>query len=339
MLAAERTRNLTVMEALKRAERYLAKHGVEGARLSAEHILARRMGCSRLDLYLRFDQALDESIVQPLRDDLAKRRARYPLQYILGEVEFLGARFRVREGVFIPRPETELLVERIEELIGAEPEVSFYELGTGAGVIAGSLALRHAGWRGEAVDCSAEAVALARENIEALGAADRVSVALVEGAESGGALGGLADARPVGTPGAPIGAAPGEPAASPVAADGPAATAPARPTFDLLVSNPPYVPAGVIPTLEEEVSRYEARAALDGGPDGLRFYPMLAEAGLRLVRSGGLVAFEIGHGQAAAVGEILGRLGYGEIAMRRDYNRLERIMTALVPERGGRADG
>ena len=316
MLAAERTRNLTVMEALKRAERYLAKHGVEGARLSAEHLLAKRMGCSRLDLYLRFDRAVGESILEPLRDDLVKRASHYPLQYLLGEVEFLGARFRVREGVFIPRPETELLVEWIEELLGGAPAIEFFEFGVGSGVIAGSLAARHAAWRGMAVDCSPEAVSLARENFEALGVADRVEVSSAGGAD---AVGGPAAER-------------GAEADREAAAEREAA-------YDLLVANPPYIPTDVIPTLQEEVSRYEVKAAIDGGPDGLRFYPLLGETGMRLVRPGGLVAFEIGQGQSGALRTILERLGYEDISMRRDYNRLERMVTALVPRRKGHHDG
>jgi release factor glutamine methyltransferase len=299
MLAAERTGNITVIEALRRAERYLLRHGVEGARLSAEHILAKRLGCSRLDLYLRFDQAVADGVLQPLRDDLAKRAAHYPLQYILGDVEFLGLRFRIREGVFIPRPETELLVEWIEELIGGSPAITFVEFGVGSGVIAASIAARHAGWRGTAVDRSPGAVALARENAEALGVAERLAISRADDLDDVGPAGG----------------------------------------FDVLVSNPPYIPRDAIAELEEEVSRYEDRTAIDGGPDGLRFYPALGEAGLRLVCPGGLVAFEIGHGQAGAVEGMLEGLGYEAISMRRDYHRFERMITALVPRREGHRDG
>lgn len=299
MRVAERTRNIKVMEALKRAEGYLVKHGVGGARLSAEHLLAKRMGCSRLDLYLRFDETLEEPLLGAYREDLVKRAEHYPLQYLLGEVEFLGVRFKVREGVFIPRPETELLVEWIEELLGDAPAVEFLEFGVGSGVIAGSLAARRGGWRGTALDISPEAVSLARENFEALRVADRVTALVADGT----------NAPELGR------------------------------RFDLYVSNPPYVPSGVIPTLQKEVSRYETAAAIDGGPDGLRFYPALVAEGLRVLRPGGLVAFEIGHGQAGAIMGILETLGYERSAMRRDYNRLERMVTAFVPREGVGNDG
>ena len=115
-------KRVKVMEALRLAEGYLSRHGVESPRLSAEHLLARRMGCSRLDLYLRFDHELVDGRARSVPRGSQDRAPRaIPLQYILGEVEFMSLPFRVREGVFIPRPETELLVEWIEEIVGVRP--------------------------------------------------------------------------------------------------------------------------------------------------------------------------------------------------------------------------
>jgi release factor glutamine methyltransferase len=292
-------KRVKVMEALRLAEAYLSRHGVESPRLSAEHLLARRMRCSRLDLYLRFDRELVDDVLVPYREDLKVRSTRYPLQYILGEVEFMSLPFAVREGVFIPRPETELLVERIEEIAGEAPAIAFVELGTGSGVIAGSLCRRHPGWSGVAVDVSAAAVALARENFEALGVAPRVDTVVADG------LGGIDAGR----------------------------------GFDLLVSNPPYVPAGEIPSLEAEVSCWEERAALDGGPEGTAFFPSLAAEARRLLRPGGCLAFEIGHGQGDAAIAACACAGLERASMKRDYNRLERIVTAFAPDARNGCDG
>jgi release factor glutamine methyltransferase len=292
-------KRVKVMEALRLAEGYLARHGVESPRLSAEHLLARHMRCSRLDLYLRFDHELVDEVLAPYREDLKTRSTRYPLQYILGEVEFMALPFAVREGVFIPRPETELLVEWIEEIVGEAPAISFVELGVGTGVIAGSLCRRHPGWCGLAVDVSAAAIALARENFEALGVAPRVETTVADG------LGGIGADR----------------------------------GFDLLVSNPPYVPSAEIPSLEAEVSRWEERAALDGGPDGTAFFPALAAEAARLLRPGGFLAFEIGHGQGDAALAACARAGLERASMRRDYNRLERIVTAFAPNARNGSDG
>ncbi|MGD1047220.1 MAG: peptide chain release factor N(5)-glutamine methyltransferase [Candidatus Krumholzibacteriaceae bacterium] len=290
---------MKVLETLRLAEGYLSRHGVESARLSAEHMLAKRLGCSRLDLYLRFDQELASDVLEPYREDLKVRATHYPLQYILGEIEFLSLPFKVREGVFIPRPETELLVEWIEELAGEASDAAFVEFGVGSGVISGSLCRRHPLWRGRAIDVSADAVVLARENFEALGVAARMELSVADGLD---------------------------------ALDG-------ERSFDLFVANPPYVPTAAIAGLEAEVSRFEERRALDGGAEGIDFYPVLAREAARLVRPGGLVAFEIGHAQGEAVRGICAGAGLERIGVRKDYNGLERMVTAFTPDAGGGTDG
>jgi release factor glutamine methyltransferase len=292
-------KGISVLEALRLAEGYLSRHGVDSARLSAEHLLAKRLGCSRLDLYLRFDRELGRDVLAPYREDLRVRATRYPLQYILGEIEFLSLPFKIREGVFIPRPETELLVEWVEELAGSRPAVSFVEFGVGSGVISGSLCRRHPGWMGTAIDVSAAAVSLARENFRALGVAERVNVFVADDLN---------------------------------ALDG-------RRLFDLLVANPPYVPTAAIAALEAEVARFEAPRALDGGAAGIDFYPPLAREAARLLRPGGLVAFEIGDSQGDAVRRICTDAGFERVSMRKDYNGFERMVTGFVPVGGDGGDG
>jgi release factor glutamine methyltransferase len=284
-------KKVTVLEALRLAERYLVERGIDSARLSAESLLARRMGCTRLDLYLRFDRELSEEVLEPYRGDLKRRATHYPLQYILGDVEFLSLPFRVSDGVFIPRPETELLVEWIEEILGGTDRVSFVEFGVGSGVISASLLARHPGWHGRAIDRSAEAVRLANENLRALGVADRIELAV---ADDLGVIGDEAG-------------------------------------FDLFAANPPYVATGDIAALEPEVSRFEARGAIDGGSRGLDFYPMLAREARRLLAPGGLAAVEIGNGQAEAVLALCAAAGLERASMRKDYNGLERMVTAYAP--------
>ncbi len=285
----------TIVEAVKLAASYLGRHGIESSRLNAELLLAWVLGCSRLDLYLRFDARLDDGARGRYRDALKRRSRHYPLQYITGETEFYSLLFAVREGVFIPRPETELLIERVEELFPGGRSVRFIEMGIGTAVIAATLAVRHPSWHGVAFDISPAAARLARENAAALGVSDRVGICVADGF-------GAFDTRRM---------------------------------FDLLVANPPYIPTDLIDGLQEEISRYEVRAALDGGPDGLRCYPALVEAGAALLRGGGLIALEIGDGQAAAAREMLGGAGYARIEMKRDYNGRERVMTAFRPHAGG----
>ena len=276
----------TVIEAVKMSEGYLEKHGVESARLSAEHLLAKALGCTRLDLYLRFEETLGEPVLVEYRGDLKKRASRVPLQYILGEVDFLNLTLKIEEDVFIPRPETELLVEFAAELMGKREAVRFIEFGTGSGAISGALASTGPGWSGIAFDISPAAAALAAANIEAIGVADRVEVLVSDG----------------------FGEFAGEGA------------------FDLVISNPPYIPAGDIEGLQKEVSSWESHTALDGGRDGLDFYPIIAAEARRLLKPGGAVAVEIGHGQGEAVQEILKAAGFTGVEMRKDYNGLERMV-------------
>ncbi|MBN1164508.1 MAG: peptide chain release factor N(5)-glutamine methyltransferase [Candidatus Krumholzibacteriota bacterium] len=281
-----------IIDIVRMSAEYLQKHGIASSRLDAEHLLAKALNCRRLDLYLRFEEVPDEGILREYRANLKRRARRYPLQYILGEVEFFSQRFRMGEEVFIPRPETELLVEWIEEILAGKEELNFLELGVGSGVISGTLAGRHPSWKGIAFDISRSAVELARENFKLLGVSGRVATFVGSGFDA----------------------------------------LERKPRFDLLVSNPPYIPSREIENLQAEVSRYETRTVLDGGEEGVDFYPRLAEAGKELLHPGGLLAVEIGDGQMERVREILAGDGYGEIRGRKDYNDLERMVTAFRPE-------
>ncbi len=281
----------TVIDAVKMAEEYLAGKGVGSPRLSAEHLLAKIKDCERLDLYMRFDEKLTEAELAEYRAYLKRRAEHYPLQYMLGSAEFYSLPFEISDGVFIPRPETELLVEWIEEIFDGRADITFIEFGVGSGVISGSLAARNPTWRGFAFDRSRSAVRLSRRNFISLGVSDRVGVFVADTLDA----------------------------------------VRRAPKFDLLVSNPPYIPTSTIPVLEKEVSFFEDQGALDGGEDGLRYYPVLADAGAGLLNRGGVIALEIGEGQGARVAEMLGAAGFESPAVKKDYNGLERLVTAFRP--------
>ena len=285
----------TVIEAVKLSEQYLEKRQVESPRLSAERLLAKAIGCSRMDLYLNYDRVLDEETLCGYRADLKKRGEHYPLQYILGETGFFSLPFKVSEEVFIPRPETEVLIERAEEIFAEAGPVRFLEFGLGSGVISGTLAHRHPSWEGVGFDISGKAANLSRENFRALGVLDRIKILEAAGFE----------------------------ALSP------------EQKFDLLVSNPPYIPAGDIEDLQKEVSVYENRTALDGGPDGGAFYPVLAEGGIRHLVQGGVLLVEIGEGMGEMVKDIFKNYGYSGVKITRDYSGLERVVSAVRPEGTG----
>lgn len=197
---------------------------------------------------------------------VGRRAKREPFHLIVGSVPFFGRNFRVGPGVLIPRPETEHLVLcALDHLAGrrAEDPARILDLGAGTGIIALTLLLECPTTLGVAVEREPAALGLLLENRRSFGLEDRLSV--IQG--SWGEM--FAD----------------------------------RPAFDLVLSNPPYIPTGVLPRLEPEVRDHEPVAALDGGADGLACYRKILSTAPGLLREGGLLAFEIGEGQAGSFRE------------------------------------
>jgi len=160
------TETWTVRALLTWAREWLAKKGVESPRLDAELLLASALSCSRTRLYVDFDKPLSAEELARVKPLLHRRAQREPVAYILGEREFYGRPFRVGPGVFIPRPETELLVQMVLEAIPAEGRV--LDLCAGSGAIGVSIAAELPGARADLVEKSKEAAAAARENAQAL---------------------------------------------------------------------------------------------------------------------------------------------------------------------------
>ena len=165
------TTMMSLLEVLKGASDFLGKQGVESPRLNAEHLLAHVMGLKRMDLYLQFDRPLGEKERGPLRDLVRQRGTGIPLQHLLGTVEFCGKTFKSDARALIPRPETELLVERA---LTYPAPASILDVATGSGVIALSLALGRPEASVTATDISPEALSLAKENATLLGI-DRIA--------------------------------------------------------------------------------------------------------------------------------------------------------------------
>lgn len=249
----------TVMDVVRLSTKHLADRGVDSPRLDAELLAAHSLGVRRLDLYLQFDRPLDESELAPIRALLRRRAGGEPVAYILGQREFYGRTFAVNPAVLIPRPETELLIERAlswlrerqdEGPMGAGLRAA--DLGTGSGCIAVTLAAEAAGVEVVAVDVSGKALEVARGNAARHGVAQRVS--FVRGAWW----------EPIG--------------------DG---------EVDLLVSNPPYVSDAELATLMRDVREHEPLPALVAGPDGLDAYRALLRDAPQHLRAGGAVLLEI----------------------------------------------
>ena len=166
---------MTVLEVLQSTTGYLQKRNIESPRLNAEHLLAHVLGRKRIELYLEFERELNESELAPLRDLVKRRAAGEPLQHLLGTVEFCGRTFLCDRRALVPRPETEQLVELLISNFKSEIAHSrIVDVGTGSGVIALSLAAEFLEAEIVGADISDDALALARQNAERLGFADRV---------------------------------------------------------------------------------------------------------------------------------------------------------------------
>ncbi len=162
---------MTVLELLRTTTAYFAKKGVEHPRLNIEHLLADTLGKKRIELYLEFDRSLTAQELEPLREKVRRRAEGEPLQHVLGHWDFFGRRFKTDRRALIPRPETELLVETIlkESTTCGKCANRLVDVGTGCGILAITFALERPELEVTAVDLSDDALALARENAEALG--------------------------------------------------------------------------------------------------------------------------------------------------------------------------
>lgn len=258
---------MTVLEVIQRSTEFLARRGVEAARLNAELLTAHVLVLPRLQLYLNFERTLTDPQLDALRQLVKRRSEREPLQHLTGSTSFCGLEIQVSPSVLIPRPETEVLAERAWGFLGAWPggAPTALDFGTGSGCLAIALAVKCPLAVLHALDISEEALVSARANAEVHGLAARIQFHLGDG------LAALPDSL----------RAPG--------------------TFALLVSNPPYIPTGEIATLAPEVRDHDPRRALDGGEDGLDFYRRLAAETRPLLHPAGRIMLELGDGQAEAV--------------------------------------
>jgi release factor glutamine methyltransferase len=262
---------------------FFADKGIGSARLDAELLLAHVLGLDRLQLYLQHDRPLIPTEVDQFRELVRQRGQRVPLQHLVGETTILDHVFVVRPGVFIPRQETETLIEVCAGLEFEDPVSRIVELGPGTGVIGLSLLTRWPTAQLLAVDLNPEAVELSRENAERLRVADRAEFV-------------VGDARSF-----------------------------ELPACDLLVSNPPYVPAAVINGLEPEVRDHDPRLALDGGPDGLDFVRAMMRPAFLALRSRGWIALEHGDDQGESVPVLLTETGFAEVRDLQDLSGRPRV--------------
>ena len=299
---------MTVLEAIQKSAEFLAKKSVESPRLQTELLLAHLLKMPRMKLYLNFSRALTSAETDALRELVKRRGQREPLQHIVGSTSFCGHEIAVNCHVLVPRPETELLAESGWQFLSTlNPRLSAcLDFGTGSGCIAIALAAKCPAAKIVATDISAEALILARENASRNKVAERIEFRPGDGfaaIQSEGRVPNqvseILDSQSL-----------------------------SLREFDLIVSNPPYIPSAEIETLQPEVRDFDPRAALDGGRDGLDFYRALAAQAKSFLKPDGKIMLEFGDGQADAIKKIFEGEKWIVEAVKEDYSQRARILVA-----------
>lgn len=259
-----------------------------------EMMLTTILQCDRAQLYTQPLQLTDQQTV--CLERMRQRRLKNePLQYILGQAHFFGLTFKVDSRVLIPRPETELLVEHVLDFVlrNHGTNLRILDIGTGSGNIAISLAKSLPSARVMAIDISAEALTLARQNARLNQTAHQIDFMHCDFFEF------IKICRVV------------------------------EKSFDIIVANPPYIATSLLATLPEDV-RQEPLLALDGGGDGLKFYSVLVSEAHRFLKDKGMLACEIGDGQKDAINSLLVKNGFTEFYFKNDYRDIPRFFMAQV---------
>jgi release factor glutamine methyltransferase len=311
---------VTVLEAIQKSAEYLAKKGVESPRLQTELLLAHQLQMPRMKLYLNFERVLTPGETDALRELVKRRGRREPLQHLTGTTSFCGLEITVNRHALVPRPETELLAEEGWKFLNREDRrvgdpnpgtatrrpsqndpPTALDLGTGTGCIAIALAVKCPDAKVTATDISPDALALAKENAARNNVSERIEFLEGDGFDFN-----------------PEGRRVGDPSLE---------TAARRPSqFDLIISNPPYIPSAEIATLQPEVRDFDPRAALDGGTDGLDFYRKFSTQAKPFLKPNGKFMLEFGDGQAETIRQFFETEKWIVEAVKEDYSHRARIL-------------
>lgn len=284
--------NWTLGSLLQWTEAYFKKQGLRKPRFDAEFLLSHSLQKRRIDLYLEFDRPVIEKELSAFKE-LVKRRVQHePIQYMTGRQHFWSFDFSVKPGIFIPRPETECLVEQSLQFLGARTQESIriLDIGCGSGVVAVVLAKECPQVAMVAVDISQAALFCATDNAKKLGVDSRIEFKwsnIYSNIEQG--------------------------------------------PFDLIVSNPPYIREEEWETLDREIRDYEPREALVGGERGIDFHLKIISEAPRFLKKGGGVLLEIAPDQTGILSEYAkNRNVFSSIDVVKDYSRSERVMVMKV---------
>ncbi len=277
---------MTLGDVYRKGEEMLADANIPDADVDAACLMELFFGCDRARLIIHGDEKADDALTKKFFSAIEERKTGKPLQYIAGVWNFMGYDFYVGEGVLIPRDDTEILAEEVCSYLYGKKDVRAIDLCSGSGAIAVTLGKVCPDCTVEALEYSKDALEYLKKNI-ALNDAVNVTAVCAD-------VTACYDEYP-------------------------------DATFDLIVSNPPYIESDEIETLQQEL-QFEPRMALDGGNDGLYFYRIITEKWNSKLKCGGMLAFEVGERQSVPVSEILQKHGFDNIYTKKDLHGYNRIV-------------
>ena len=283
---------MTYDEALKSGIAYLEKHSVPNAHFDAEELLLYLAEFSKADFLMHRIDEIPENLENDYVLLLEQRGQRIPLQHIIGEQDFMGLTFLVNSDVLCPRLDTESVVERALQLAGKYENPKILDLCTGSGCIA--ISMYHF-LKQEKKKISVDAVDLSEKALEVAKKNAFSNRAYIEFYQ-----GDLFE--PLTT----------------------------EKKYDMIISNPPYIPSRVIDGLMPEVRDHEPRTALDGDEDGLKFYRLISDHARNYLAPGGCLVYEIGFNQGRDVSEIMNSLGYKNVSVEKDLAQNDRIALGFL---------
>ena len=259
-------------------------------RLDVETLLQKALGVDRLYILLNLDKDLSEDEEKTFNKFIEERLNNRPIAYIVGNREFMGLDFYVQEGVLIPRPDTEVLVEEVIEIAKDKGQIEILDIGAGSGAITVSLAKYLENAKLTSVDISEIALEIAKKNAISNNVEDRINFVKSDLFSSLNK----------------------------------------NQKFDIIVSNPPYIKREVIDTLDKQVKDFEPYNALEGGIDGLDFYRAITTQAKDYLKEGGVLAYEVGHDQSEDVSKLMEMDGYTNIYTLKDLQQIDRVVIGTV---------
>ena len=282
-------RTWRIIDIINWGEEYFKTKDFENPKQEIEWLLCDLLGLKRIDLYVKFEDKLNNVNLNKLKSWINRRVKREPLQYITGETEFYGLKFKTTPQALIPRPETERLVEIALKNIGKNSDVKLLEIGTGSGCIPIAISNEKPSLDILSLDISKDALELAEINAE-LNNCKNIKFLEMD----------FLNETPKGK-------------------------------FDILLSNPPYIPVKEIEGIMPEVKNYEPRIALTDNEDGLAFYYRIVKKVKTLIKPKGIILLEVGlGGHPQKVFSLFKKAGFNQLELIKDFNNNERILKICI---------